>query len=299
MYEEEDAASFFSEQFGTDGPSPEVIQKRIAKRKPNPKAFLSTKKWALRRFGDRCTTRGTKQPAPWHEIESKANKNGKRQLIVLDDGTEYTGEWQNNLRHGHGIHYTAEGMYEGEFVDDMYEGKGEYWLWSPVTNCDEKGKWLLYTGDWIGGRYAGEGISYEKNGDTYQGQFYRGKKSGEGTMFYANDDKYTGEWENDMRNGRGELVKANGDTFVGFYKDDKRNGEGVLHIEKTKRRLEGVWENDMFKCGSYYDEQENPVYAKPDDISGTTDGMIPVLQLKNPEEVLKQRMRGDDGRLPN
>jgi hypothetical protein len=109
-----------------------------------------------------------------------------------------------------------------------------------------------------------------------------------GTMMYMNGDQYTGEWDADERNGNGELTKANGDLFSGVYKNDKRNGPGVLHIVKTKRRLEGIWEDDQFKCGSYFDEQEDPVYVKPTDISGTTDGMIPILELVDPDEVLKE-----------
>lgn len=290
-------ASIYSEQFNDTGVmDPWTIQDRISKRTPNPGAHLSSRKWARIRFGDRCRA-GKSKPSPWHEIEQRANKNGRRQLIVLDDGTEYVGDWQNNLKHGVGTHYTAKGAYEGGFVDDLYEGEGNYYLWSDETNCELPGRWCLYSGEWYHGKFHGRGIKYELNGDTYKGEFRRGKRCGEGEMIYANGDKFTGEWSGDLRNGHGTLVKANGDSFVGYYIDDKRNGEGVLHIEKTKRRLEGVWEDDSFKCGSYYDEQEDPVYVRPDDISGTTDGMIPVLELKSPEEVLQARLNGDDGIL--
>jgi hypothetical protein len=265
--------------------SPKVIQDRIRKRKPNPSSYLSTKPYAAVRFGDRCTRKGD-SPAPWHTVDAKANKNGRRQLIVLDDGTEYTGDWSANLRHGVGVHCTATGVYEGEFVHDLYEGTGDYYLWSDDTNCEQPGKWLLYTGGWEVGKYSGQGQKREQNGNVYDGEFSKGKRCGLGTMKYKNGDEYTGEWENDLRNGKGELKKANGDIFSGIYTDDKRNGPGVLHILKTKRRLEGLWENDQFKCGSYYDEQEEPVYVKPSDISGTTDGMIPVLELVDPDAVL-------------
>ncbi|KAH0786722.1 MORN repeat-containing protein 3 [Histomonas meleagridis] len=272
-----------------DGVSPKVIQERIKKRKPNPSCHLSSKKYALQRFGNSRNSSARPQTKS-QRIDTLANKNGMRQLIVLDDGTEYIGEWQDNLRHGHGTHCTAEGIYEGEFVDDQYEGQGDYYLWSNETNCELEGRWLLYSGEWRRGKKWGSGTQYDKDGNTYQGEYVKGKKSGQGTMFYANDDTYSGEWFNDMRNGKGEMTKVNGDVFTGIYKDDKRNGPGVLHIKKTQRRLEGVWVDDMFKCGSYYDEQENPVYTKPDDISGTTDGMIPVLELKDPDSILQEAL---------
>lgn len=276
----------FSEQFAKEQ-SPKVIQERIKKRKPNPGCHLTSKKFAAIRFaGDRCT-RGIKVRAKWHEVDDKANKNGMRQLIVLDDGTEYVGEWVNNLRHGEGKHYTADGFYDGSFVEDLYQGEGNYYVWSDKTNCDNQGLWHLYSGYWKGGKYEGAGMKYELNGDVYQGEFYKGKKSGQGKMLYANGDEYEGDWANDLRNGQGMLTKKNGDKFVGIYKDDKRNGKGQLHLVATHRRLEGVWVDDMMKCGSYYDEQENPVYTQPNDITGTTDGMIPELQLKDPEGVLR------------
>lgn len=228
--------------------------------------------------------------APWHKTDSKANKNGSRRLIVLDDGTEYVGSWANNLRHGLGEHYTAQGVYEGDFVDDLYEGEGVYYLWSDETNCDEPGKWKFYEGQWEEGKFSGQGRRFDLSGDIYEGEFYRGKACGEGEMTYANQDCYHGMWDADMRNGEGNINKANGDRFVGVYLDDKRNGQGVLHIEKTKRKLVGLWVDDMFKCGEYYDEQEDPVYAGPDDISGTTDGMIPELQLKNADDILQARL---------
>jgi hypothetical protein len=278
------------EQFGTGESSPKVIQERIKKRKPNPSCYLSSKRCAAVRFGERGV-RKTDVPAPWHVIDRRANKNGQRHLIVLDDGTEYTGDWKTNLRHGRGAHCTVEGVYEGGFVDDLYDGEGQYYLWSDETNCGRPGTWLLYTGGWREGKYSGTGQKMEQNGDVYEGQFEKGKRCGRGVMHYKNNDTYDGEWSNDMRNGDGELTKANGDVFTGRYENDKRNGPGELHIVKTKRKLVGLWQDDQFKCGSYYDEQEDPVYVKPDDITGTTDGMIPILELKDPEAVLHEAMQ--------
>lgn len=270
--------------------SPRVRQERIKKRKPNPCCFLSSKKYAEIRFGQRGT-RANGAPSVWREVDAKANKSGKRRLIVLDDGTEYEGEWQKNLRHGHGEHYTAKGVYEGEFVEDLYEGQGNYFLWSEETNCEQPGKWAYYSGNWYQGKMHGQGVQYETNGNTYEGEFVKGKRTGMGVMYYENGDIYSGQWKNNLRCGEGELIKSNGDVFKGRYENDLRNGPGVLHIRETQRRLEGVWEDDFFKGGSYYDEQENPRYVQPDDISGTTDGLIPTIELKDPDGVLAQVLK--------
>jgi hypothetical protein len=88
-------------------------------------------------------------------------------------------------------------------------------------------------------------------------------------------------------------VKANSSeqsetSFVESTRDDKRNSKGALHILKRKRQLEGIWENDLLKCGSYYDEQENRVCTQATDTSGTTEGMIRILELGNAEEVVTE-----------
>ena len=298
-YEEEEYQELYFQDV-----SPKVIQERIMKRKPNPCSFLSSKKYAEFRFGTRNVK--TTKNLIMRENDMKANKNGRRQLIVLDDGTEYVGDWQQNLRHGYGAHFTAKGVYTGYFVDDMYEGKGTYTLWSDKTNCDQKGKWIFYDGSWVAGKMEGEGTRYDLNGDTYEGEFYKGKRKGKGTMYYANGDIYIGEWDNDMRNGHGELRKKVGgdeqnpiyDIFEGEYVNDKRNGEGVLHIFETKRRLEGVWLDDYFQGGSYYDEGEDLKYVQPTDISGTTDGLIPTIQLKHPDAVLQDIISKAKARVP-
>lgn len=225
------------------------------------------------------------KPTPlWQEHDFRANKAGPRHLIVLDDGTEYVGEWEGNLRHGTGSHFTAKGMYEGEFYEDEYYGHGSYYIWSDEY---EDGKLLLYEGEWVNGKMQGSGKQLTKEGHQYEGEFFEGKRHGNGKMVYINGDIYEGEWEAGLRHGSGRFTKANQDWFEGIYFNDLRNGYGVLHLVQTQRRLEGYWKDDAFKGGSYYDEPENPVYVLPTDVSGTTDGMIPTLELLNADEVLR------------
>lgn len=270
-----------------------VIQERVSKREPNPGFELTKKDKAAFRFrepSEPMIQSSKKKVKPrWIEHDSHANKNGKRQLIVLDDGTEYKGEWKQNLRHGEGKHFTAKGMYDGEFKDDEYDGHGCYFIWSQKPNVEGlEGMFILYDGGWKEGKMSGEGKQWTLTGDVYEGNFLKGKRSGKGVMKYANGDIYEGDWENDLRNGNGKLTKVNGDWFEGVYVNDERNGQGQLHLKATERRLEGIWKDDSFAGGSYYDEPLNPKYVLPTDISGTTDGMIPVIDLADPEKVLRE-----------
>lgn len=275
------------------GVSPKVIQERIAKRKPNPAHHLTKKEYTEFRFRDPKVpiTRSSQiKPQPrWQDHDFKANKNGERQLIVLDDGTEYVGGWKKNLRDGFGQHFTAKGVYEGEFVDDLYEGNGIYFIWSDSSNMvGLEGRFVLYHGSWLAGKMSGKGQQYSLEGDRYEGDFLLGKRHGKGVMSYANGFSYDGQWEKDLRHGKGKLIKANGDWFYGEYVDDKRNGYGELHIVATQRRLEGLWKDDEFVGGSYYDEPEVPKYVQETDVSGTTDGMIPTLEIVNPDAILQK-----------
>ena len=54
--------------------------------------------------------------------------NSKRK--VYENGVFYIGQFMNGLRHGKGILYYKNGniKYEGDFVNDKYEGNGKY-IW--------------------------------------------------------------------------------------------------------------------------------------------------------------------------
>lgn len=76
--------------------------------------------------------------------------------------------------------------------------------------------------------------------------------------------------------GEGVLTRKNEDWFKGKYLKGKRNGRGEYHFIQTQRRLEGIWKEDNFVGGSYHDEPSEDKYVKEGDLTGATDGMIPV-----------------------
>ena len=79
----------------------------------------------------------------------------------------YIGEWKNGAKHGKGIYYYKNGdiQYEGDYVNDEYDGYGKY---------------------------------IEENGDYYIGEFKNGAKNGKGILFdiYGNI-KSEGIWAED------------------------------------------------------------------------------------------------------
>ena len=113
-----------------------------------------------------------------NEIKEIRNKgkyiNGK---YIYNDGKYYIGQFKNNLMHGKGIDYYSNGniLYEGDFVNDKYEGYGKY-IW--------------------------------ENGEYYIGQEKNGLSHGKGIDYYSNGKiKYEGDFVNDKYEGYGKYIK--------------------------------------------------------------------------------------------
>ena len=87
---------------------------------------------------------------------------------IYDNGEYYIGEMLNDVPHGKGIKYYKNGniKYDGEFVNGKYEGNGKY-IW-------EDGNY--YIGQFLNGKRHGKGIDYYKNGNIkYDGKFVNDK----------------------------------------------------------------------------------------------------------------------------
>jgi len=69
----------------------------------------------------------------------------------------------------------------------------------------------------------GKGIKYYFNGNTlYEGDFINGKFEGDGKYFYDNDDYFIGQYKNGLRNGKGKGYYADGKIK---YEVDCINGQ--------------------------------------------------------------------------
>ena len=93
----------------------------------------------------------------------------------------------NGLRHGKGKDYYKNGSikYEGDFVNGKFEGNGKY-IW-------EKGEY--YIGQWKNELRHGKGIEYYKNGSIkYEGDFVNDKFEGNGKYIWENGEYYIGQF---------------------------------------------------------------------------------------------------------
>jgi hypothetical protein len=105
--------------------------------------------------------------------ELKYGKKDGKGKFTWKSGATYDGEWKDDLRNGFGTFANSNSkdwIYEGFFVDDLYEGKGIY-------------KWpdgRVYEGLWKKGKQDGQGILFSADGaQIYDGLWAAGKKANE------------------------------------------------------------------------------------------------------------------------
>ena len=205
------------------------------------------------------------------------NKNTKMGKFRKKGELCFVGLLVNDLREGRGIlfHKNNKKIYEGEFHDNKYEGKGK--LYNNIGG--------YYIGDFIDGLYFGKGKKYDKNNNLiYEGDFAFGKEEGKGKKIYENGNYYIGDFIGGKREGNGQLYnKINKLLYEGEFKNDQKEGYGTqysdnkkcyicqfvggiksgngLIIDKNNRLLyEGEFNNDKeegkgkmyFEDGSYY-----------------------------------------------
>ena len=103
----------------------------------------------------------------------------------LADGSQYVGEFKDDLFHGQGTYYYTNGdQYVGEWKDNKRHGQG--------TLTYAYGE---YVGEWKGGQFHGQGILTWPDGSKYVGEFKDGKHHGQGTFTYADGFQEEGRWQ--------------------------------------------------------------------------------------------------------
>ena len=187
--------------------------------------------------------RDSKEVIGIHKEGNKANFIGPiikffQNFIPLEQGNYYSGGIQNNLMHGKGKIYYKDGnvQYEGDFINDKFDGNGIYF--------DKDGNY--YDGKWKKGLRHGKGITYFKDGrKQYDGDFVNGKAEGKGKYYYEDGNYYVGLWKNDLKDGKGTIYYKNGKVkFEGYFTEDKAEGIGKYYYEDGSY-YEGEWRNDL------------------------------------------------------
>ncbi|KVH89754.1 uncharacterized protein LOC112521636 [Cynara cardunculus var. scolymus] len=161
---------------------------------------------------------------------------------VYSNGDVYEGEFYKGKCSGSGVYYyNLNGRYEGDWVDQKYDGYGvETWA-----------KGSRYRGQYRQGLRHGYGIYRFYTGDMYAGEWFKGQCHGCGVHSCEDGSKYCGEFKGGVKHGLGHYRFRNGDTYAGEYFADKMHGFGVYHFANG-HRYEGAWhEGRRQGVGSY------------------------------------------------
>jgi len=158
-------------------------------------------------------------------------------------------------KNGKGIQYFFKGKkeYEGDFFNDLFDGKGKYYNFF-------SGK-LQYEGEWELGKRQGKGKIYDKDGkiicegdfesdEYYIGEKKDGKKHGKGTLYILRHilSKYEGEYVNDLLEGKGKSfydIHINFIEYIGGYKEGKYHGKGILYYYNNNGKKQIQYEGDF------------------------------------------------------
>lgn len=167
-------------------------------------------------------------------VSSTYTGKGKK---VYSDGYVVEAKFKNGLEYGHGKWYSNQKdfEYEGEFANGEANGKG-------VTRFDGN----IYDGNFVNSAFDGKGkISY-KNGNTYTGDFKSNKMHGQGTFTWKDGDKYVGGFVNGYREGYGTYTWANGEKYEGYQVKGKFEGRGTRHYNDGRKYI-GEFSNDQME----------------------------------------------------
>lgn len=193
----------------------------------------------------------TKYVGSWKDDEY----SGKGKLTLTDWSSNaelesYDGEWLNGKRNGQGTTKKNGYKWEGEWKDDVMDGKGTL---SNINNGES------YVGNWFRGRKHGKGTYKWRSGSQYEGDWNLDNMEGKGIYTSKDGDKYEGEYYNDKKHGKGIFSFANGDKYAGDFLDDWKAGTGI-YTWTNRDEYNGEWVKDQRTGYGKYTFQDGRVY---------------------------------------
>ena len=206
------------------------------------------------------TTQG-KKPKEVQKIEGEW-KNGK--LIkgkVFDENGMliYQGQFKNGLYHGKGAWYMndpksykdfyVDEKYIGEFKNGTQTGKGQKYIYYGKNDFEKK------EGQFKDGKLNGKGkiyfdaINVSGKYVSEEGNFKNGRLDGFGKMYALDDSgpKYVhklsseGYFKNGRLNGKGTQYDKYGHYYKGSFKLGREDGKGIQYFPNGKKEFEGTF----------------------------------------------------------
>lgn len=159
-------------------------------------------------------------------------KSGHGTFYYRSLGSQFTGFWVNNMKHGFGIFAGENWVYNGEWFNGIMHGY-----------CNlETMHGSRYSGDYKNNRRDGRGTAFYPDKSVYVGEWIMGKRCGRGTYTKPDGSVYIGSFHNDFQHGLGVETKLDV-TFEGFFAGGKFQGPGKLTV-KNEYTYEGSFVNE-------------------------------------------------------
>uniref|UniRef100_A0A5B7B0N9 1-phosphatidylinositol-4-phosphate 5-kinase n=1 Tax=Davidia involucrata TaxID=16924 RepID=A0A5B7B0N9_DAVIN len=201
--------------------------------------------------------------------EKRANSGSWVQ--VYSNGDVYEGEFHKGKCSGSGVYYYyMSGRYEGDWVDEKYDGHGvETWAKGSRYRGQYRqglrhgfGVYRFYTGDvyageWYNGQCHGCGVHTCEDGSRYVGEFKWGVKHGLGHYNFRNGDMYAGEYFADKMHGFGVYCFVNGHRYEGAWHEGRKQGFG-MYTFKNEETQSGHWQDGVLNVSSTQDTPGSP-----------------------------------------
>ena len=131
----------------------------------------------------------------------------------------YVGNIKNFKKEGFGKETSIEYKYEGQFHNDMKNGKGKIHF----VNTDD-----FYEGEFTNDKITGFGKYIWANKHEYIGDLIDGEMHGKGKYKWPDGSEYIGQYINNIKEGEGEFKWSNGAVFKGNFTNGKPNGKGIM-----------------------------------------------------------------------
>lgn len=179
--------------------------------------------------------------------------------IHYEDGSVYSGELNNFMKHGKGTLTFSDGSsYSGEFKYGKYDGQGE------LKGTNGEG----YSGGYSEGKYNGMGRLVFSDGAVYEGEFEEGDFEGKGTVIYMNGDSFTGTFENGMKE-YGVYSFADGSSIEGKFRNNEPiKTENIIYTDIDGRSFIAEYNNGDIKTISSYIKPTAPEEERDPDAVG-------------------------------
>ncbi|KAK9266937.1 hypothetical protein L1049_027196 [Liquidambar formosana] len=217
------------------------------------------------------------QPVYWSigsKPKSEKRPNSGSCVQVYSNGDVYEGEFHKGKCTGSGVYYYyMSGRYEGDWVDEKYDGYGvETWARGSRYRGQYRqglrhgiGVYRFYTGDvyageWSSGQSHGCGVHTCEDGSRYVGEFKWGVKHGLGHYHFRNGDTYAGEYFADKMHGFGAYRFGNGHRYEGAWHEGRRQGLGMYTFRNGETQS-GHWQNGVLDVPSTQNTHSGSPFA--------------------------------------